>query len=98
MTARAIPASVARAMTETRASRKTLQLSALRSSMRAKRKGDVKKWRLFSGFRALRPSWATPAAHIDIDIPPRLRGTGAGRESERSARCGAGGKGADPDQ
>lgn len=45
MTAKAIPASVARAMTGTRASRKTLQLSALRSSTRAKRKGAVKKWR-----------------------------------------------------
>src|SRR5450756_902464 len=64
MTARAIPASVARAMTGTRASRKTLQLSALRSSTRAKRKGAVKKWRLFSRFRALRPSWATPAAPV----------------------------------
>jgi len=82
MTARAIPASVARAMTGTRASRKTLQLSALRSSMRAKRKGAVKKWRLFSGFRALRPSWATPAAPV---APVRRAGS---RQRERPSDHG----------
>src|SRR5450759_850579 len=42
-------------------------------------KGAVKKWRLFSGFRALRPSWAAPAAPVDMGSPPRLGGTGAGR-------------------
>jgi hypothetical protein len=62
MTARAIPASVARAMTETRASRKTLQLSALMSSMSANRKGAVKKWMPLRGLSAvlayLSASWA----------------------------------------
>ena len=82
MTAKAIPASVARAMTGTRASRKTLQLSALRSSMRAKRKGAVKNWRLFSGFRALRPSWATPAAPV---APVRRAGS---RQRERPSDHG----------
>jgi hypothetical protein len=48
MTARAIPASVARAMTETRASRKTLQLSALRSSMSANRKWGCQEMEVYS--------------------------------------------------